>query len=93
MFSRRGFTVLVAACARLSEAAMRAMAEGRGDGPVEPGLSGISKWFHSGIEIDDGLLKVVKLDAEVLASVQVLQERSIGLVGPFWIFLSQINKI
>lgn len=24
---------------------MRAMADGRGDGPVEPGLNGISMWF------------------------------------------------
>lgn len=72
---------------------MRAMAEGRVDGPVEPGLSGISMGSRSGTEIDNGLLEVVELDAEVLASVQILQERSIGLIGPFRIFLSQINKV
>ena len=41
MFSRRGFTVLVAAWARLRDLAIRVMAEGRGEGPVAPGLDGL----------------------------------------------------
>lgn len=36
--SRRGIIEVVAACAAFRWEAMRAMAAGRGDGPVEPGL-------------------------------------------------------
>lgn len=48
---------------------MRAMADWRGEGPVEPGLNDISMGFHLGVDIGNCLLEVVKLDAKVLTPV------------------------
>ena len=70
---------------------MRAMAEGRGEEPVEPGLEKISIEVCPRFDMDGGILEVVELDAEIFTSVEVFDERSVCLNGLFWIFLSQID--
>lgn len=88
MFSSRGVTVWVARWARLRALAILAIAAGRGEEPVAPGLKNKKKisylgfmWGFVGVpgkEVGDGL-EVIESDAECFAAVKVFEEAVVRL--------------
>ena len=48
---------------------MRAIAEGRGEGPVEPGLGDLSTWLQLGMKGGNSVLEVIQLNSKVLTSM------------------------